>query len=530
MTTQANIAGEINVRAYGATGDGATDDTTAINAAIAAANAAGAGTILRFPPGDYLTSDALTAFTVGVKVFGYGATISEDSVFIGDGTEGNFSATSVDGIEIHGLTCAGAETIGAYTSGNARPFVRLSACTNVRINDVSTTGKTMVVYAANTDDSTFTDIRHTGILPTDPTPQDSAGTSAIELSSSDRCTIDNLHSQDSGSSVLLGLTCVGTMISSCKAKNHWDNGIYGSSANSTTISDCYVKTTDGSGIKIRGSNNTITGCVVDGDNAAAVGITIAPVTSADALGYGCNGNAVVSNTINNCNIAIRVDDNTNIAMRDAIISNNTIEDCGAASKSCIDVIANAAAGHGNIQIRNNSIEGSSISGAGQAGIKFLGLTGGHNTKCVCTGNLIRSGVDGIKAAYCDDLLLKDNYFIAVTGNNYNVSNSTLDGRSDVPSTVTLGAAATALAVHSGILTVTGDGGGNTIATITGGVAGQHLTLLFVDGLVTITDTDAHTADTVDLAGAATDFTSADDTVLQLVFDGNSWYEVSRSVN
>ena len=55
-------------------------------------------------------------------------------------------------------------------------------------------------------------------------------------------------------------------------------------------------------------------------------------------------------------------------------------------------------------------------------------------------------------------------------------------------------------------------------------------LVFVDGNVTITDTDAHTANTVDLAGVATDLTSADDTTLLLFFDGTSWYEVSRSVN
>ncbi len=30
--------------------------------------------------------------------------------------------------------------------------------------------------------------------------------------------------------------------------------------------------------------------------------------------------------------------------------------------------------------------------------------------------------------------------------------------------------------------------------------------------------------------AATDFTSADDTVLQIVYNGTSWYQVGRSVN
>lgn len=93
--------------------------------------------------------------------------------------------------------------------------------------------------------------------------------------------------------------------------------------------------------------------------------------------------------------------------------------------------------------------------------------------------------------------------------------------------VTLGVGADTFAAAGNSMVITGDGGTNTVATITGGVTGQRLILLFVDGLVTITDTSAHTANTVDLSAA---FTSADDTVLEIFFDGTSWYEVSRSVN
>jgi hypothetical protein len=92
---------------------------------------------------------------------------------------------------------------------------------------------------------------------------------------------------------------------------------------------------------------------------------------------------------------------------------------------------------------------------------------------------------------------------------------------------TLGVGITTVAITKDFVTLTGDGGSNTISTITGGVTGQTLTMLFVDGLVTITDTDAHGANTVDLSAG---FTSADDTILTLIFDGTSWYEISRSVN
>jgi Pectate lyase superfamily protein len=56
--TQTFWVGNPGVRAYGAVGDGVTDDTVAIQAAITAAEAAGGGTVF-FPPGDYVVNGAL---------------------------------------------------------------------------------------------------------------------------------------------------------------------------------------------------------------------------------------------------------------------------------------------------------------------------------------------------------------------------------------------------------------------------------------------------------------------------------------
>ena len=93
--------------------------------------------------------------------------------------------------------------------------------------------------------------------------------------------------------------------------------------------------------------------------------------------------------------------------------------------------------------------------------------------------------------------------------------------------ITLGVAATTFATTGNVMQVTGDGGGNTIATITGALSGQYLIMIFVDGNVTITDDNSHASNSVDLSAA---FTGADDTTIHLIYDGTSWYEISRSTN
>ena len=99
--------------------------------------------------------------------------------------------------------------------------------------------------------------------------------------------------------------------------------------------------------------------------------------------------------------------------------------------------------------------------------------------------------------------------------------------SSVTNTTALGSGVTTFAAAGNNMIITGDVGTNTIATITNGRTGQRLLLLFVDALVTITDDNTHAANSIDLSAA---FTSADDTILELFFDGTSWYEIGPTFN
>lgn len=69
--------GIINVKDYGAVGDGVTDDYAAITAAIAA------GTMVFFPPATYAIGTGLTVGTVGQVLLGYGATLKKTANFEG---------------------------------------------------------------------------------------------------------------------------------------------------------------------------------------------------------------------------------------------------------------------------------------------------------------------------------------------------------------------------------------------------------------------------------------------------------------
>ena len=93
--------------------------------------------------------------------------------------------------------------------------------------------------------------------------------------------------------------------------------------------------------------------------------------------------------------------------------------------------------------------------------------------------------------------------------------------------ITLGSSVTTFAVTRNFVVITGDAGGNTVATITGASVVGLYTFRFLDDKVTITDTGDDSANTINLSAA---FTSTDDDILTLYWNGTSWREASRSVN
>jgi polygalacturonase len=149
------LAAEFNVRDYGATGNGSTNDTPAINRAITAASASGNG-ILRFPPGTYKSSNTIHMKSNVTFQLDSGATIMGASGSGYDPPEPNpwddyqdyghshFHNAMIYGDRLTNIGFVGSGTIdggGHLITGNpgrgkADKIISLTRCTNLTLNGI----------------------------------------------------------------------------------------------------------------------------------------------------------------------------------------------------------------------------------------------------------------------------------------------------------------------------------------------------------------------------------------------------------
>jgi hypothetical protein len=149
LYTANTYANFTNVKAYGAIGDGVTDDTAAINSAITAASGASGGIVL-FPPATYKITSTITLQN-GVLLSGYGATISwagGASTVITTATTGVTTSAGIEGLTIDGSTTA-AVLLALYSTYRC-------AFRDLSLTSVSSTN-TVLDLRVNTTGSTNSD-------------------------------------------------------------------------------------------------------------------------------------------------------------------------------------------------------------------------------------------------------------------------------------------------------------------------------------------------------------------------------------
>jgi len=126
-----------NVLDYGAVGDGATDDTDAINSAIEAASGS-TGTVL-LPAGYNFLVTTLVPLS-DVTITGYGATLTKDGSGIKEIITNRGDFTPFSNFKVYGVTFVGeGQSYGdtSISTSERRQAIALYDCTNVTVQDCS---------------------------------------------------------------------------------------------------------------------------------------------------------------------------------------------------------------------------------------------------------------------------------------------------------------------------------------------------------------------------------------------------------
>jgi len=115
-TLQSRLRETVSVADYGAVGDGVTDDTAAIQAAITAAN----GRTVNLPPGTYKLTASLTLSTQGTVLVGAGPLAT---VLLIDQTSGPGVSIAAPYCALLGLKIQASSTRATYTTGSTYDLV-----------------------------------------------------------------------------------------------------------------------------------------------------------------------------------------------------------------------------------------------------------------------------------------------------------------------------------------------------------------------------------------------------------------------
>lgn len=129
--------GWVNVKTYGAVGDGVADDTAAIQAAISALGTTGGG-VLYFPPGIYLVSGVLTLGNA-IKVLGCGGGLLQSPVaanaittIVSNSLTLDVFVVNADGCEFDNIAGfnkqVGTPTAGHFILWNKSQHAKISRC------------------------------------------------------------------------------------------------------------------------------------------------------------------------------------------------------------------------------------------------------------------------------------------------------------------------------------------------------------------------------------------------------------------
>jgi len=149
------LNGIVSVLQFGAVGDGVTDDTAAIQAAINAAQAAGQGCVY-FPAGTYRANSGLSITSNNIHLAGAGTSAT---FLYGFQTSGNFlSYTGTTGTPLSGGGIREMTIIGGAQNQTSGALVRFANCNGIRCLNVDIREYFGCLLLESVTDSLFTSV------------------------------------------------------------------------------------------------------------------------------------------------------------------------------------------------------------------------------------------------------------------------------------------------------------------------------------------------------------------------------------
>ena len=307
---------EFNVKAYGAKGDGVTDDTAAINAAINACSATGGGTVY-LPPGIYIISgDPALILSAGIFLCGAGpqsilrlSSAIGTSAYVGIQVGPASGTTFASQMEVANLTLDGNERNmgGNYGSEPPTPShngIVLGVCSQVKIHNIRIYDVGAQFIWDTTVNNTLGQIDHEDIQIFDSI-FDTFGNGLV-IESSARISVNNCHFINMMNTT--STTTPGDAIS----LNHLD-------CNQIMVSNCEFDGNGSYNIGFQVASPYVRGCVLSGNSFTNFGSIPNPPGSAvlniNYAGVIVTGNHVYQNATK-----------TAISLgAESLVSNNIIE-------------------------------------------------------------------------------------------------------------------------------------------------------------------------------------------------------------
>lgn len=470
--TKSATSGVINVKDYGAVGDGSTDDSVAIAEAIAAATP---GQAVFFPnsSGAYIITAPIVTAAQGIKIFGNGAVISGLSW-----TQFQFLRFSgaaqcvVEGLTFFGNSPASATSLGLAhievidstditirncwfnTSASSGVWVT-GACSHVSIVGNRFTGNFCAIFS---DDNTVS--QPTFLLIANNVIEDGlSATSKVNYSGGIKVSGVGTANTTAGHSITgnvitrpgqMGIEIQG-QINDCtisgNSVNDADFGISVSDSLRATVSGNSVKAASNYGIEVASnsagcavSGNTIDGHDAGGSRVTDVGISISGSSDCTATGNvvrNFSGTGIQTFICNNITITgntIRSQEGNGVLLQGSYtcsVCSNIITSVSNSMRLGVIIDASGSTGaYAGFTICNNTFKSDFTyviirlySGSGSAAIKSVLISGNNASNANGAGGAFDIQFGG-STSYVDNLVIKDNLAGTISDNfQYNHLNA-----------------------------------------------------------------------------------------------------------